>query len=654
MPELAASHVPAKAEGADEQVGQTSARGHIGLIVLGSIAVGLGVGLVLDLLVSGGGREPVITGFALLSLAIGCATLAQLSARRTNQPQDWARLPAISFGVSGAAILILRPSGHVLGLLGWVWPILLLVVVVWMVRGSRRSLHNWSRRALLYPAFVLLALIALGGVFETVTEAATSNNPPLGGRTYAVNGHSLYLRCTGSGSPAVILFNGLGERTPSWAWVQGDVARQTRVCAFDRAGHGWSGPGPAEQDAHQLAADVHGLLTAAKVPGPYVVAGHSAGGTYALAYAMDYPKDVAGIALIDSASPYQFDLPSYPAFYSLWRRASALLPTLARAGVARLYSLGMGFSSLPPDARRQARAFSSSPREMRADRDEFAILRTVFRQDQALKSLGAKPLFVLTADVRQQSGWPAAQNKLATLSTNVIRKTAHTAHAALVEDRQYAAVTGRAIEAVVRSVRTSAPLAASHNANMTTALGASPTTTLKVPATTGAFHVGTRSMALTDRARSEPEAPKQPRSLVIQLWYPAAAGTRSAPYMPSAVARYLAGSAGVQPALLESVKLDALADVAPLPRKGGWPIVLFSPGFGVERQLYTGLVEDLASHGYVVVAIDHPHDASIVEFPDGHVVRPRSQMNIINALSVRVADTRFVLTELARLDRAGV
>jgi len=225
-----------------------------------------------------------------------------------------------------------------------------------------------------------LALVALGGASETVMEATTTNNPPSGGRTYVVAGHSLYLRCTGSGSPAAILFNGLGERTPSWAWVQGDVSRQTRVCVFDRAGQGWSGKAPGRQDAHQLSADVHGLLTAASLPGPYVVAGHSVGGAYALAYAMDYPKDVAGVALIDSATPYQFDLSAYPGFYSMWRRASALLPTLARAGVARVYSLGMGFSSLPSDARHEARAFSSSPRELRADRDEFAELRTVFRQ----------------------------------------------------------------------------------------------------------------------------------------------------------------------------------------------------------------------------------------------------------------------------------
>ena len=97
------------------------------------------------------------------------------------------------------------------------------------------------------------------------------------------------------------------------------VARQTRVCVFDRAGQGWSGKAPGRQDAHQLSADVDGLLAAANVPGPYVVSGHSVGGTYALAYAMDYPKEVAGVALIDSATPYQFDLPSYPGFYSMWR-----------------------------------------------------------------------------------------------------------------------------------------------------------------------------------------------------------------------------------------------------------------------------------------------------------------------------------------------
>ena len=167
--------------------------------------------------VFGGGQESVITGAALVRSAFGMLLLVELARRRTDQPQPWALAPAVGVGVVGLALLVFRPGDHVLGLLGWVWPLLLGALVVWSVRGARRSLHNWSRRALLYPAFTLLGLVALGGAYETVAEAATSNNPPSGGRTYLVNGHRLYMRCLGSGSPTVILFNGLGERTPSWA-----------------------------------------------------------------------------------------------------------------------------------------------------------------------------------------------------------------------------------------------------------------------------------------------------------------------------------------------------------------------------------------------------------------------------------------------------
>ena len=148
---------------------------------------------------------------------------------------------------------------------------------------------------------------------------------------------------------------------------------------------------------------------------------------------MDYPKETAGVALIDSASPHQFDLPDYPGFYSMWRRVGALLrlsgvlasPAHERPGLGRL----------PSDARREARAFNASPRELRANRDEFAELRTVFARPKLSRSLDGRPLFVLTADLGQQSGWSAAQDKLATLSTNSAHQTTQGAtHEALLED----------------------------------------------------------------------------------------------------------------------------------------------------------------------------------------------------------------------------
>jgi pimeloyl-ACP methyl ester carboxylesterase len=210
--------------------------------------------------------------------------------------------------------------------------------------------------------------------------AATSSNPaPTSGHTYLANGHRLYLNCVGSGSPTVVLFSGLGEWTPNWARVQANVSATTRVCAFDRAGEGWSGGKAVREDGHQLAFDLHALLHAAHVPAPYVIAGHSVGGTYALVYAAQYPSQVAGVVLIDSATPYQFDLPDYPAFYSMWKRGSALLPLAARTVMGRM-ALRSGFGSLPPKARDAARAFNSSPSQLTASRLEFLQLPTVFNR----------------------------------------------------------------------------------------------------------------------------------------------------------------------------------------------------------------------------------------------------------------------------------
>lgn len=155
--------------------------------------------------------------------------------------------------------------------------------------------------------------------------------------------------------------------------------------------------------------------------------------------------------MIDSATPHQFDLPTYPGFYSMWRRVSALLPSLARAGIGRA-TLGTGFATLPADARDAARAFSSSPRELRADRVEFAQLPRVFNQAKALKSLHGKPLAVLTADLGTQSGWSAAQQELARLSNNNVHRTVRGAtHSALLEDKAFAAITSRAIVGVARA-----------------------------------------------------------------------------------------------------------------------------------------------------------------------------------------------------------
>jgi pimeloyl-ACP methyl ester carboxylesterase len=431
-------------------VAESNASGNVGLVVLSSIAAGLALGLLLDLVASAGADEATIIGGALLALGAGFTLLALASSCLTNQPQRWALDPGVVTALAGLLVALV-PGDRALEVTGWVWPVLLLVLVGWSIRGARRSLDNWSRRALLYPSLFVLLLVAAGGAFQTVSAATSSNPAP--DRSYLVNGHSLYLHCVGTGEPTVVLFNGLGERTPSWAWVQQRVSSTTRVCAFDRAGEGWSGAASGRQDGHQLASDLHEVLRVAHVRGPYVLAGHSVGGVYALVYAKQYPSDVAGVALVDSATPYQFDLPAYPSFYRMGRRLYSVMPTLARASLARLTAVSQ-FAALPPAARRQARAFAASPRELRADHAEFEELPTVFDQAKALKCLDGKPLAVLTASVGMQSGWLDAQKKLARLSRNSMQLTiAGATHPALLEDKGFASLTSRGITQVVQFAR---------------------------------------------------------------------------------------------------------------------------------------------------------------------------------------------------------
>ena len=135
-----------------------------------------------------------------------------------------------------------------------------------------------------------------------------------------------------------MLSNGLGEISASWARIAGPVEPRppgsAPTTAPDRAG---AKTPTHPQDGVAAAKDLHTLLAAAGETGPFVLVGHSTGGTYAMTYAARYPEQVAGMVLLDSSSPYQLTkIPAYPGQYAVMRRGLALLPTLARLGVARL------------------------------------------------------------------------------------------------------------------------------------------------------------------------------------------------------------------------------------------------------------------------------------------------------------------------------
>ncbi len=400
-------------------------------IVAGSLIGGIISAVTLVALPFAGGSEATITGAILIGFAIGWALLAHLSMRTGDGAHRWAAVPATALGLSGAALIILTPNSQTLDTLGWIWPPLLLALVLWMTAQARREPPTRRRSWLLYPVFAVMALAAIGGSYETLQASSDSGAAPVAGdRLVDVGGHRLNIRCTGSGTPTVVLEPGLGEPASAIAnWIAPEVARTTRVCVYDRAGHGRSDIAP-DADA---ARDLHVLLERAHVPGPYVLAGHSLGGMFVLSYAHRYPSQVGGVVLLDSMHPRQTHTAADMA------PVLDLVPTVARTGLARLL-----VDPKEGEPAAQARQFVRDVEQMPAQLDRAAQLKT----------LGSRPLGVVTAATGTEPGWTQHQNGLAALSTHTFHRTiAGSTHQSLIDDPKHAAASSRAIHDVVLAVR---------------------------------------------------------------------------------------------------------------------------------------------------------------------------------------------------------
>jgi alpha-beta hydrolase superfamily lysophospholipase len=180
---------------------------------------------------------------------------------------------------------------------------------------------------------------------------------------------------------------------------------------------------------------------------------------------------------------------------------------------------------------------------------------------------------------------------------------------------------------------------------------------LTLPTPTGHDRIGVVPLHLVDRSRPDPWVPSQPvRELMVSLWYPTQRvhGYPLAPWLPPAAWARFEQDLGAPAGVLQ-VPLTHGRVRAPVERsRGGRPVVLYSPGLGGNRDSATVLVEELVSRGFIVATIDHTHDSSEVEFPDGRVetpaIPPLTPEILERAVAVRVADTRFVLDKLVALN----
>ena len=188
-----------------------------------------------------------------------------------------------------------------------------------------------------------------------------------------------------------------------------------------------------------------------------------------------------------------------------------------------------------------------------------------------------------------------------------------------------------------------------------------------LPQPTGRFAVGRAAFDWRDAARVDPLAPASGtlRELTVWMWYPAASsGGPTAEYMPAALREALLRHMGPPLRLLTHdlarVRVHAIHNAAFA--GGKYPVVLFKPGIGTLALDYTSLAEDLASHGFVVVASDSPFSTAVVVYNDGRVVGrtrtghpvdeggpPPSRDAIEKVLRVWVDDDRFILSQLLRM-----
>lgn len=265
--------------------------------------------------------------------------------------------------------------------------------------------QTWTRRLLRLVAglVAVVALTALAGVgYQAAASAIDDRSHPAPGVLVDVGGHRLHLWCTGSGSPTVILESGLGGFSHDWSHLQPDIAANTRVCSYDRAGYGWSDGTKTPLSSAEVATDLRALLAGAGEDGPFIVVGHSIGSLHARSFARQYPEEVAGIVLVDSSHENQaLHLTMLDPLDDATRAGLRTCDRLSPFGIPRL--LGAHDEAIPDSLDLSANTRAAWESRLNQTRfcatvlDELDAIEADISQPDPPASLGDLPLTVLSS-----------------------------------------------------------------------------------------------------------------------------------------------------------------------------------------------------------------------------------------------------------------
>jgi pimeloyl-ACP methyl ester carboxylesterase len=161
-------------------------------------------------------------------------------------------------------------------------------------RLRRERLRVWK------TLLLMVGTCLLAGIQGAASAAPGDEIYTRPGTLVRADGTRLNLYCTGSGSPAVVFDSGWEDWAPVWTIVQPEVAKWTRACSYDRAGAGFSEPGPMPRTSVRIADELRHALHNAHIQGPYVLVGHAFGGDNVRTFAARYPQEVAGLVLVEA------------------------------------------------------------------------------------------------------------------------------------------------------------------------------------------------------------------------------------------------------------------------------------------------------------------------------------------------------------------
>jgi len=292
-----------------------------------------------------------------------------------------------------------------------------------MMHGSRHKASVRTLRSV--PWSVLFTFFLFAAVFLRPARAEIDPiNPP--GQLVDIGGYRLHIRCEGEGSPAVIMDAGLGGLSLEWLSVQRFLKHYTQVCSYDRAGYGWSDPGPQPRTSSMIADELFQLLLRASVRGPYILVGHSFGGYNVQLFAERYPYLTAGVVLVDSSHPDQVERFLAPPL------SMNTAPTGQTSGVVLLPGPVMLPANMPEDAQTAALMLMSRRKSRQAAAEEFLYFRDSAAEVRAHGALPNVPLVVISRGIPERNT-AEEQGRLAealwiTLQEELAERSSRSAH----------------------------------------------------------------------------------------------------------------------------------------------------------------------------------------------------------------------------------